>query len=348
MGVSSSPSAWPWERTTVAGKTLRLVPRIDSLSPSSLCGADAALDHAGAAPAMAGDLRPRRAAGPVATDSRPAGPHGHAVAAVVAGGPKLPPFLPAIGRHRARVAFFVGCVADAMFRPAHWATLRVLQQNGCDVIVPDGPGLLRRDPLSTPAAAGAPADGRRQRGGLRHWRASTPSWSITAAAGRCSRNTACTGTTPGSRGGKLHRHGSGRTRISRELGLVPPEDASRPWPPTTTPATWPTRRRSCGPAATAGADSRPGPARSAGDGICCGSAGTYNLNSRPWPTGCCTARSTTSSHGAEIVLAANAGCLLQIGSRLRHHGHCMLLMHPLELLDLSYRGQPPNGLGGNA
>ena len=49
-------------------------------------------------------------------------------------------FLPAIGRKRARVAFFVGCVADAMFRPTHWATLRVLQQNGCDMFIPPGQG----------------------------------------------------------------------------------------------------------------------------------------------------------------------------------------------------------------
>jgi glycolate oxidase iron-sulfur subunit len=55
-------------------------------------------------------------------------------------GPKLPRFLPAVGRKRARVAFFVGCVADAMFRPTHWATLRVLQQNGCDVFVPPDQG----------------------------------------------------------------------------------------------------------------------------------------------------------------------------------------------------------------
>ncbi len=55
-------------------------------------------------------------------------------------GPRLPRFLPAVGRKRARVAFFVGCVADAMFRPTHWATLRVLQQNGCDVFVPQEQG----------------------------------------------------------------------------------------------------------------------------------------------------------------------------------------------------------------
>ncbi|MDA1214951.1 MAG: heterodisulfide reductase-related iron-sulfur binding cluster, partial [Planctomycetota bacterium] len=50
----------------------------------------------------------------------------------------LPTFLPAIGTKRAKVALFTGCVADAMFRHVHWATARVLQANGCDVIVPRG------------------------------------------------------------------------------------------------------------------------------------------------------------------------------------------------------------------
>ncbi len=50
--------------------------------------------------------------------------------------PQLPEFLPAIGPRRARVALFTGCVGDAIFRPTNWATARVLQQNGCDVLVP--------------------------------------------------------------------------------------------------------------------------------------------------------------------------------------------------------------------
>ena len=48
----------------------------------------------------------------------------------------LPEFLPAIGRRRATVALFMGCIGDAMFRHVNWATARVLQQNGCDVHVP--------------------------------------------------------------------------------------------------------------------------------------------------------------------------------------------------------------------
>ncbi len=51
--------------------------------------------------------------------------------------PPLPRELKAKGTRRARVALFTGCVADAMFRGTHWATARVLQENGCDVIVPE-------------------------------------------------------------------------------------------------------------------------------------------------------------------------------------------------------------------
>lgn len=50
--------------------------------------------------------------------------------------PELPEFLPAQGKKRATVGLFVGCVADAMFRHVHWATARVLQANGCDVVIP--------------------------------------------------------------------------------------------------------------------------------------------------------------------------------------------------------------------
>ncbi|MGE0760383.1 MAG: (Fe-S)-binding protein, partial [Pirellulaceae bacterium] len=52
--------------------------------------------------------------------------------------PPLPEFLPAKGPRRARVALFTGCVGDALFRETNWATARVLQENGCEVVVPRG------------------------------------------------------------------------------------------------------------------------------------------------------------------------------------------------------------------
>jgi glycolate oxidase iron-sulfur subunit len=43
---------------------------------------------------------------------------------------------PAEGARRARVAFFAGCIAQVSFAELNDATIRVLQANGCEVIVP--------------------------------------------------------------------------------------------------------------------------------------------------------------------------------------------------------------------
>jgi glycolate oxidase iron-sulfur subunit len=45
---------------------------------------------------------------------------------------------PAVGYRRARVALFAGCVAQVAFTGLNDATIRVLQANGCEVVVPDG------------------------------------------------------------------------------------------------------------------------------------------------------------------------------------------------------------------
>jgi glycolate oxidase iron-sulfur subunit len=45
---------------------------------------------------------------------------------------------PAQGARRARVALFAGCVAQVTFSELNRATIRVLQANGCEVIVPAG------------------------------------------------------------------------------------------------------------------------------------------------------------------------------------------------------------------
>ena len=45
---------------------------------------------------------------------------------------------PAQGTRRARVAFFAGCVAQVTFSELNRATIRVLQANGCEVVVPEG------------------------------------------------------------------------------------------------------------------------------------------------------------------------------------------------------------------
>jgi glycolate oxidase iron-sulfur subunit len=51
---------------------------------------------------------------------------------------KLGRTYPALGHRRARVALFAGCVAQVSFSALHEATIRVLNANGCEVVVPAG------------------------------------------------------------------------------------------------------------------------------------------------------------------------------------------------------------------
>jgi glycolate oxidase iron-sulfur subunit len=52
----------------------------------------------------------------------------------------LPEVLEPVGKPRARVALFLGCVADALFPETNLNTARVLQANGCEVWIPRSQG----------------------------------------------------------------------------------------------------------------------------------------------------------------------------------------------------------------
>jgi glycolate oxidase iron-sulfur subunit len=56
---------------------------------------------------------------------------------VGAKGASLPAFSAAAGDRRSRVALFTGCIASHCFADVNEATLRVLQRNGYDVVVPE-------------------------------------------------------------------------------------------------------------------------------------------------------------------------------------------------------------------
>ncbi len=76
--------------------------------------------------------------------------------------------------------------------------------------------------------------------------------------------------------------------------------------------------------------------------FCCGSAGIYNLL---YPD---LARQfldrkieRIKESGAEVVVSGNPGCSLQIEKGLRERGLSIRVLHPVELLDWSYRGMEP-------
>ncbi|MGD0515901.1 MAG: (Fe-S)-binding protein [Thermoguttaceae bacterium] len=258
-------------------------------------------------------------------------------------GPKLPKFLPAVGRRRARVAFFTGCVADALFRQVHWATLRVLQQNGCDIFIPPEQGCCGAIHFQSGDALGA-----RQLAD-----ANLVAFELDRYDAIVVNHAGC--------GAMLKQYGvhwkdglqphrekfAAKVKDVHELldnlGLVPPSgriDAMA------------TYHDACHLAHAQGITAAPRRILAKIPGlqlrelpesdICCGSAGAYNLQQAAMADRLGRRKmQNIISTGASIVLAANAGCLLQIQRELSADHRPLKVLHPMELLDLSYRGEQP-------
>ena len=258
--------------------------------------------------------------------------------------PPLPSFLPAKGPRRARVALFTGCVGDAIFRPTNWATARVLQENGCDVIVPP-----------TQACCGAIHF---------HAGSSEPARELAdanvaafAGAGPIDAvivNVAGCGAMLKDYGHHWHDAGSAArgdlaskvrdiSEFLDQLGLITP------------PGEMPlvaTYHDAChlGHAQKIREAPRRLLAKIPGlklvdlpeTELCCGAAGTYNLT-EPDMSARLSRRKMENivATGANTVVTANAGCLLQIAREARAQGRPLRVVHPVDLLDLSYRRQQP-------
>jgi glycolate oxidase iron-sulfur subunit len=79
--------------------------------------------------------------------------------------------------------------------------------------------------------------------------------------------------------------------------------------------------------------------------ICCGSAGVWNvLNPGPAAElGDRKARDVLAT-GAELLVTANPGCLMQVAAAVRRLGGEIALAHTAGVLDASIRGLPPETL----
>jgi glycolate oxidase iron-sulfur subunit len=252
----------------------------------------------------------------------------------------LPEFLPAIGRRRATVGLFIGCVGDAMFRHVNWATARVLQQNGCDVHVPPSQtccgAIHYHAGSSEPARAFADAN-----------REAFPLERFDAVVN----NIAGCGSMLKDFGHHWHDDDqAGRAAWSAkvrdvneflaELGLVRPEGEVR------AVATY---HDAChllhaqkireAPrqllAQIPGLELRDLPETE----LCCGAAGTYNLT-EPEMSARLSRRKMENIRGtkARLCITANAGCALQIVREARAQGLRLSVAHPMEVLDWSYQG----------
>ena len=254
-------------------------------------------------------------------------------------GPKLPKFLPAVGRRRARVAFFTGCVADAVFRQVHWATLRVLQQNGCDIFIPPEQGCCGAIHFQAGDSRAA-----------RHLAdENLVAFELDRYDAIIVNHAGC--------GAMLKQYGSHwhdglqphRAKFASkvkdvhefldDLGLVPPSgriDAVATYHDAChlahAQAITAAPRRLI--AKIPGLELRELPESD----VCCGSAGAYNITEADMADhlGCRKFQNILSTQ-ASIVLAPNADCLLQIQREADRNSSPIKVLHSMELLDMSYR-----------
>ncbi len=258
--------------------------------------------------------------------------------------PQLPEVLPAQGTQRARVALFTGCVADAMFRQVHWATARVLQANGCEVLVPRTQGCCGA--IHYHSGAGGPT--------LDFARQNAESFDALSADGDLDAvivNVAGCGSMLKDYGHIAEELGETDDRLARFASKV--KDVTEflmdlgPVAPTNEVPLKATYHDACHLCHAQKISEQPRQLLSMIPGlellpldesdICCGAAGSYNLT-EPEMADRLGHRKVGHIRAtkAEAVISANAGCTLQIQAMLREDGKPLPVLHPVEVLDRAY------------
>ncbi|MBI1848452.1 MAG: 4Fe-4S dicluster domain-containing protein [Candidatus Rokubacteria bacterium] len=262
-----------------------------------------------------------------------------AVPAAAARAP-LPALIPAVGARRARVALLTGCVQSVVFGDHNRATARVLARNGCDVVVPAGQGCCG----ALNAHAGDHARAVRmakatietfERAGVRtvivntsgcgaHMKgygallANEPSWASPAA-----------------------RFAASVQDVSEFLAREPLRGPLAPVAMTVT------YHDPCHVVHGQKIRAQPRQLLAEIPGLrivelaesdwCCGSAGIYNLTEPEMAERLLRRKvGHVLATGAEAVVTANPGCILQIAKGVRDRGAPTRVLHLVELLDRAY------------
>jgi glycolate oxidase iron-sulfur subunit len=258
-------------------------------------------------------------------------------------GRRLPEILPAIGKPRARVALFTGCVADVFFRPTHWATARVLQQNGCDVLVPRTQQCCGAIHLHSGASELA----------RRLADANVEAFKIDEYDAVIVNVAGC-----GAMLKDYGHHWQDEKTAEREQFVAKVKDVHEflaelgPVTPHGEINLTATYHDACHLVHAQKIREAPRKLLSLIPGLtvrdlpeselCCGAAGTYNLTQPEMAQRLARRKlQNIQSTGASAVITANAGCILQIAREARAQGQKLPVYHPMDLLDASYRGKKP-------
>jgi len=247
------------------------------------------------------------------------------------------------GEKKMAVALLSGCVMSVLFQETNAATIRVLAQNGCEVLVPRGQECCGALSLHN----GFPEDARRfAKRNIEVFEA--------AGADRIVTNAAGCGSTMKEYDHLLADEPAWKERACRfaakvrdvaevlmEVGIGGHLREVRAKV---------TYHEACHLAHGQKVRQQPRTLLKAIPGLelielqesdwCCGSAGTYNLT-EPEMAAKLLKRKVDNilATGADIVATGNPGCLIQIRAGLKKAGARMEVLHPVELLDRAYGNQ---------
>jgi glycolate oxidase iron-sulfur subunit len=264
----------------------------------------------------------------------------------------LPERITASGTRRATVGLLTGCVQGAFFPGVNAATARVLQAEGCDVVVPAHQGCCGA--LSVHNGREDEAQGFARR---------LVDTFEAAGVDRVVVNAAGCGSTMkeyaelladdpayAERARVLASQVRDISEVLDELGPV-----ARRHPLEVTVA----YHDACHLAHAQGIRAQPRALLRSIPGLelreiaepelCCGSAGVYNIMN-PEPARELGDRKAANivATGAELLVTANPGCLMQVTAAIERSGHPMGMAHTIEVLDASIRGLPVSTLRPSA
>jgi len=257
---------------------------------------------------------------------------------------RLPERIPASGPRRAVVGLLTGCVQGAFFPGVNAATARVLRAEGCDVVVPKAQGCCGALSVHNGREAEGQDYARRL---VEVFEQTGVEYVVVNSAGCGSTmkeyaDLLADDPAYADRARAFAERVRDIAEILDELGPV----ATR-HPLETTVA----YHDACHLGHAQGVRAQPRRLLEAIPGLelreiaeselCCGSAGIYNILNPD------TARelgdrkaANVVATGADLLVTANPGCLMQVTSAIERSGHPMGLAHTIEVLDASIRGIP--------
>jgi glycolate oxidase iron-sulfur subunit len=252
----------------------------------------------------------------------------------------LPALTPARGVRRGRVGLLTGCVQSVAFAAHNRATARVLSRNGWEVVAPPEQGCCGALNAHAGDHDRALAMARRLIDVFEPVEADA----IVVNTSGCGAHLKAYGTLLAgdpAYAERARRHASSVRDVAEFLAGAPLRGPLRPVPMTVT------YHDPCHVVHGQKIRTEPRALLAQVPGLtvvdlkesdwCCGSAGIYNLTQPEMATRLLHRKvAHVLATGAQAVVTANPGCILQIQAGLRAHGDAMRVLHLVEILDRAY------------